>query len=107
VISRTIVDLEQSMVFPLFDPVGDRSIAMAGAQIFHRDVEESFEAFGFPRTRGDWSGDRGAGEIRVGTLSSLSTRAVPRAIVRFRTRHPRTGVTLRVPWSGDVRDCVA
>lgn len=106
-VSRSLADLEAEIGFPLFDRVRNRLLPTPEAELFYRDVEDSFRGMDRLRTSAAWIRDRGAGEIRVASLSALSFSIVPRAIAAFRLAFPDIRVTLHVLWSRDVRDRVA
>lgn len=106
-VSRSLSELEAEIGFPLFDRVRNRLLPTPEALLFYRDVEASFQGMDKLRTSAAWIRDRGAGEIRMASLSALSSSVVPRAISWFRAKHPDIRVTLHVLWSRDVRDRVA
>src|SRR5699024_8828423 len=51
--------------------------------------------------------DFGSGEIRLASLSSLSTNIVPLALKGFQERHPYVSISLQTRLSSEVRDLVA
>ena len=106
-VSRMIAELEQSIGFALFDRVRSRLIPTPEGKLFYAEVEASFRGMDALRNAAARLRDRGSGEIRVGSLSALGATLVPRAIARFRSKHPTVRVTLHVLLSRDVRDLVA
>lgn len=106
-VSRAIAELETGLGFALFDRVRSRLLPTPEARMFYRDVEASFRGMDTLRASAASIRDHGGGEIRIATLSALSTSIVPQAIRLFRALHPETRITLHVLWSRDVRDRVA
>jgi DNA-binding transcriptional LysR family regulator len=106
-VSRMIADLEHAIGFRLFDRVRNRLIATPEARLFHRDVEAAFRGMDALRAAAARIRDRGSGELRIASLSALGATLVPRAIARFRAKHPTVRITLDVLLSRDVRDMVA
>ncbi|MBR0644660.1 LysR family transcriptional regulator [Plastoroseomonas hellenica] len=106
-VSRMIADLEHAVGFSLFDRVRSRLIPTPEARLFYRDVEAAFRGMDALRAAAARIRDRGSGELRVASLSALGATLVPRAIARFRQKHPTVRITLDVLLSRDVRDLVA
>ena len=106
-VSRAVADLEKAIGFPLFARVRDRLVPTPEARHFFRDVEASYRGLDTLRASAARIRDRGAGQLRVGSLSALGSSLVPRAIRRFRDLHPEVPVTLIVASSRSVRDMVA
>lgn len=106
-VSRAIAELERSVRFTLFARVRSRLVPTPEANQFYRDVQESFRGLDTLRAGAARIRDQGSGEIRIATLSALASSLVPKAIRRFRDKHPFVRVTLHVLWSRDIRDRIA
>jgi len=106
-VSRAIAELERSVRFTLFARVRSRLIPTPEANLFYQDVHASFRGLDTLRAGAARIRDQGSGEIRIATLSALASSLVPKAIRRFRDKHPSIPVTLHVLWSRDIRDRVA
>lgn len=106
-VSRALSELEQSLGFALFARVRNRLVPTPEARIFHRDVQAFFRGMDTLRASAARLRDRGSGELRIASLSALSTSVVPRAVAAFLARHPAVRITLDVLLSRDVRDLVA
>jgi DNA-binding transcriptional LysR family regulator len=106
-VSRTIAELERGVGFLLFDRVRNRIIPTPEARLLYREVEASFRGMDTLRATAARIRDHGSGQIRVGSLSALGSTLVPKAVRRFKEKHPEIGVTLMVLPSRDVRDGVA
>ncbi|MGE0723534.1 MAG: LysR substrate-binding domain-containing protein [Alphaproteobacteria bacterium] len=106
-VSRALAELERAIGFALFHRVRNRLVATPEGRLFHGEVEASYRGMDTLRAAAARIRDHGAGELRVATLSALGSALVPRAIRRFRERHPAVRVTLHVLPSRDVRDLVA
>ena len=106
-VSRSIADLERSIGFGLFARVRNRLVPTPEARIFFREVEASFRGLDALRAAAARIRDQGSGELRVASLSALSTSLVPKAIGRFSAKHPEARITLHVLPSREVRDLIA
>lgn len=106
-ISKAIQELERQLGFALFHRARRRLVPTAEAHFYFREVEESFAALSRLRSAAARIRDFGSGEIRIATLSALSTNIVPRALVRFRKRHPDVSITLQTHMSSTVKELVA
>ena len=106
-VSRMIAELERSIGFSLFDRVRNRIIPTPEAKLFYEEVQASFRGMDKLRASIARIRDHGVGQIRIGTLSALSSSLVPNAVRRFREARPDTTITLMVLPSRDVRDGVA
>lgn len=106
-VSKALQELERQLGFRLFDRVRQRLVPTAEGRLYFREVENSFAALSRLRSAGARIRDFGSGEIRVATLSGLSTNIVPRALSRFQKRHPNVQITLQVLMSSAVKDLVA
>jgi DNA-binding transcriptional LysR family regulator len=76
-------------------------------QLLEREVEASFVGMAQLRSAAARIRDFGSGEVRIASLSALSTTIVPRALRQFRSRHPFVAITLQAQISSSVRDLVA
>jgi len=105
--SRALSEMELDLGFPLFDRVRQRLVPTPEAWQFYKSVEASFRGMDTIRAEAARIRDQGTGRLRIATLSLLGSTLVPKAIARFRVRHPDVNVTLHVLVSRDVRDLVA
>jgi len=106
-VSRMIAELERSIGFSLFDRVRNRIIPTPEGKLFYEEVQASFRGMDKLRASVARIRDHGVGQIRVGTLSALSSSLVPAAVRRFHEARPDITITLMVLPSRDVRDGVA
>jgi DNA-binding transcriptional LysR family regulator len=106
-VSRLIAELERSLGFSLFDRVRNRIVPTPEGRTFFAEVEANFVGMDRLRTAAARIRDYGAGQLRVASLSALSSSIVPNAVKRFRDLRPDATVTLMVLPSRDVRDGVA
>jgi len=106
-VSKAIMTLERSIGFKLFDREKGRLTPSAEGQLFYREVQASLAGIAKLRSSAARIRDYGSGDIRVACLSAFSTNIVPRAIAKFRKRHPDIAVTLSVAASSVIRDMVA
>lgn len=106
-ISKAIQELERQLGFVLFHRTRRRLVPTAEAHFYFREVEDSFAALSRLRSAAARIRDFGSGEIRIATLSALSTNIVPRALVRFRKLHPDVSITLQTHMSSTVKELVA
>ncbi|KUL96477.1 LysR family transcriptional regulator [Bosea sp. WAO] len=105
-VSRSIGELEQALGFRLFDRVRNRLVITHEGRLFYDQVEASFRGLDHLRATAARIRDHGSGGLRLGCQSVLSSSLVPRALQRFRERHPQSEVTLMVLPSRDIRDGV-
>ena len=106
-VSKAIQDLERTIGIALFDRTKGRMVPTAEARLFFREVEGSFHGLVRLRAAAARIRDFGSGEIRLATLSALSTTVVPKALRAFRARRPDVAVTMLAPMSSVIRDLVA
>lgn len=106
-VSKAIMTLERSIGFKLFDREKGRLTPSAEGQLFYREVQASLAGIAKLRSSAARIRDYGSGDIRVACLSAFSTNVTPRAIAKFRKRHPDIAVTLTVAASSVIRDMVA
>ncbi|WP_276120106.1 LysR substrate-binding domain-containing protein [Pararhizobium qamdonense] len=106
-VSKAIQELERNLGFPLFVRAKGKMSPTAEARLFFRDVEASFSGLITLRNAASRIRDFGSGEIRIASLSALSTNIVPKALTVFRKRHPQVAITFQTHLSSVVRDLVA
>jgi DNA-binding transcriptional LysR family regulator len=106
-VSKAIQELERSVGFALFDRKKGRMVPTPEAQLFESEVEASFIGMAHLRTSAARIRDFGSGEIRITSLSALSTNIVPTALSAFRKKHPLVAITFQTHMSSIVRDLVA
>lgn len=106
-LSRLIAELERSLGFALFARVRSRFVPTPEGRLFYEEVEATFRGMDKLRATAARIRDNGAGQLRVATLSALSSSIVPSAIRRFRITRPDATVTLMVLSSREVRNGVA
>ncbi len=105
-VSKSLQELERQLGFALFHRSRKRLVPTAEARLWFREVEGAFEALSRLDSAAARIRDFGSGQIRIATLSALSTNVVPRALRRFRDRHPDVSVTLQARMSATVRELV-
>lgn len=106
-ISRSVLELERTVGFALFDRVRGRLVPTAEGRLFFRDVSEAFTGLEKLRASAARIRDFGSGDIRLASLAALGSTLVPRALELFFQRHAETGITLQIGSSAAVRDMVA
>jgi DNA-binding transcriptional LysR family regulator len=106
-VSRSLVEFERSVGFPLFARIRNRLVATPEARLLYDEVKAAFRGVDMIRGAAARIRDHGSGQIRVASLFAASQLLVPKAIAIFRRKHPNTLVTLLVLPSRDVRDLVA
>ncbi|KRE16998.1 LysR family transcriptional regulator [Bosea sp. Root381] len=106
-LSRLVAELERSLGFALFARVRNRFVPTPEGRLFYEEVEATFRGMDKLRATAARIRDYGAGQLRVATLSALSSSIVPNAVKRFRLARPDAAVTLMVLPSRDVRNGVA
>ncbi len=107
VVSKTIQELERSLGFALFHRIKGRLHPTAEGQLFFREIEKAFVGLAHLRGAAARIRDHGSGEIRIASLSALSTNLVPRALRAFMVRNPTVAVTFQARMSSTIRDLVA
>lgn len=105
-VSKAIQELEHQLGFPLFHRTRKRLTPTAEARLYLREVEESFAALSRLRSAAARIRDFGSGQIRIATLSALSTNIVPRALRRFSDRNPNVSITLQTRMSSTVKELI-
>jgi DNA-binding transcriptional LysR family regulator len=98
-VSKAIAEMERAVGFALFH--------RAEGQLLFREVEQTFTGLAHLRGAAARIRDYGSGELRIGSLSALSTNVMPRALAAFMKRHPQVAVTFQARMSSVVRDLVA
>ncbi|MBR9763017.1 MAG: LysR family transcriptional regulator [Rhodobacteraceae bacterium] len=105
-VSKALQDLEQSVGFALFDRVRKRLQPTAEGRLFFREVETNFAALANLHSAAGRIRDFGSGQLRIATLSALSTNVVPAALKRFHDANPDVSITLQARMSSTVKDLV-
>jgi DNA-binding transcriptional LysR family regulator len=106
-VSKMIQELERSLGFDLFQRIKGRLHPTPEGQLFYREVEQAFLGLGHLRGAAARIRDYGSGELRIASLSALSTNVLPRALHAFMQRNPNVAVTFQARMSSNVRDLVA
>jgi DNA-binding transcriptional LysR family regulator len=106
-VSKAIQELEWQIGFSLFHREKGRMIATAEAQMFFQEVEKSFSGLIYLRSAAARIRDFGSGELRLVSLSALSTNIVPKALRAFQLRHPNVSITFQARMSSLVKELVA
>lgn len=106
-VSKMIQDMEHSIGFLLFHRIKGRLKSTAEGQLFFREVEQTFTGLAHLRGAAARIRDYGSGELRIASLSALSTNVIPRALASFIKSHPGIAVTFQTRMSSVVRDLVA
>jgi DNA-binding transcriptional LysR family regulator len=104
--SRALADMEVSLGFSLFDRVRQRLVPTPEAWQLYKTIEASYRGMDTIRAEAARIRDQGTGRLRVASLSLLGSTLVPKAIGRFREKHPDISITYHVLLSRDVRDLV-
>lgn len=106
-VSKAIQQLERDIGFALFRRERGRMFPTAEATIFFKEVEGSFTGLTKLKSAAARIRDFGSGEIKVASLSALSTNVLPRALSAFQSRHPNVAITFQAQLSSTVKDLVA
>lgn len=106
-VSKMIQELERSLGFALFQRVKGRLHPTPEGQLFFREVEHAFLGLAHLRGAAARIRDFGSGELKIASLSALSTNVLPRALKVFMSRNPNIAVTFQARMSSTVRDLVA
>lgn len=106
-VSRALSELRGEVGFALFERVRGRLVPTPEGQLFFADVAANFAGLDRLRAAAARIRDFGSGTIRIASLAALGSTLVPRALRRFRDRHPGIAITLQVASSATVRDLVA
>lgn len=106
-VSKAIQELERQIGFQLFHREKRRMTPTSEARLFFQEVQNSFTGLVHLRSAAARIRDFGSGEIRLVSLSALSTNLVPRALRAFQLRHPNVMITFQARMSSMVKDLVA
>ncbi|MBB4184722.1 LysR substrate-binding domain-containing protein [Sinorhizobium terangae] len=106
-VSKAIQELERGTGLALFHRINGRLVPTSEAQLFFREVEQSFTGLIHLRSAAARIRDFGSGEIRLASLSALSTNVVPKALYAFQKRHPEVAITFQARMSSMVKDLVS
>lgn len=106
-VSKMIQELERSLGFALFQRIKGRLHPTPEGQLFFREVEHAFLGLAHLRGAAARIRDFGSGELKIASLSALSTNVLPRALKAFMSRNPNIAVTFQARMSSTVRDLVA
>ena len=106
-VSKSIQELERAIGFELFHRIKGRLKPTAEGQLFFREVEQAFVGLAHLRGAAARIRDFGSGELRVASLSALSTNVMPHALAALIGRHPGLAITFQARMSSVVRDLVA
>lgn len=106
-VSRSIVEFEGSVGFPLFARIRNRLVATPEGRMLYDEIKAALHGLDSIRATAGRIRDHGSGELRVAALSSASHSVIPRAVASFRKKHPNVRVTLQILPSRDVRNLIA
>jgi len=106
-VSKAIAEMERSIGFALFHRIKGRLHITAEGQLLFREVEQTFTGLTHLRSSAARIRDYGSGELRVASLSALSTNVLPQALKAFTDRYPQVAITFQARMSSVVRDLVA
>lgn len=106
-VSKAIQELERVIGFPLFHRIKGRMSPTAEGNLFIREVESAFSGLVHLRGAAARIRDFGSGEIRVASLSALSTNVMPKALKNFQLKHPDVAITFQARLSSEVKELVA
>lgn len=106
-VSKAIQELERVIGFPLFHRIKGRMSPTAEGNLFFHEVETSFSGLVHLRGAAARIRDFGSGEIKVASLSALSTNVMPKALKSFQLKHPDVAITFQARLSSEVKELVA
>lgn len=106
-VSKAVMELERQVGFELFDRRSGRMLPTVEARLFFREVEGAFSGLTHLKAAAARIRDFGSGEIRIASLSALSTNIMPKALRNFQKRHPDVAITFQARMSSMVKDLVA
>jgi DNA-binding transcriptional LysR family regulator len=106
-VSKAIHELEKAVGFSLFHRTKGRMSPTVEGGLFFREVEGSFLGLIHLKSAAARIRDYGSGEIRVASLSALSTSVMPKAMREFQKRHPKIAITFQSLMSSSVKELVA
>ena len=105
-VTRLVKDLEVQLGLALFTRRAGRMTPTSHAQSLYRDVERYF--FSLERVleaARTLRNDRG-GQLRLAAMPTLSSRTLPKAISRFRERHPDVDIAIASEVSIRILDAI-
>ena len=105
-VSRSIVEFERSVGFPLFARIRNRLVATPEGRMLYDEIKAALHGLDSIRATAARIRDQGSGEIRVASLLSASHSVVPRAVAVFQRKHPNVRITLLSLPSRDVRGLI-
>lgn len=105
-VSKALQELEHYLGLALFHRERKRLSPTAEARLWFSEVESAYATLARLGSAAARIRDFGTGQLRIATLSALSTNIVPRALKRFRTMQPGVSITLQTRMSSTVRDIV-
>lgn len=103
-VSRSVVELERSVGFPLFARIRNRLVATPEGRMLYEEVKVTFQGLDSIKATAARIRDHGSGEIRV---VSAGHSVIPKAVAIFRKRHPNVRITLHILPSREVRSLIA
>ncbi|MES0041892.1 LysR substrate-binding domain-containing protein [Mesorhizobium sp. M0091] len=106
-VSKAVQELERTVGFALFNRAKGRMSPTAEGRLFFREVETSFSGLIHLKSAAARIRDFGSGEIRVASLSALSTNVMPKVMRSFQKRHPQVAITFQARMSSSVKELVA
>jgi len=106
-VSKAIQELERSVGFALFDRIKGRMVPTPEGQLLFREVAQSFIGMVQMRNAAARIRDFGTGELRIASLSALSTTLLPMALRGFQLQHPDVAITYQARMSSEVRELMA
>lgn len=105
-VSKAIQDLEYQLGFRLFERERKRLVPTAEARLWFKEIENAYGALARLGSAAARIRDFGSGQLRIATLSALSTNIVPQALKRLMLIQPNVSITLQTRMSSTVRDIV-
>jgi DNA-binding transcriptional LysR family regulator len=106
-VSKGVQELERAVGFPLFHRTKGRMTPTVEGGLFFREVENSFSGLIHLNSAAARIREFGSGEIRVASLSALSTNVMPKVMRAFQKRHPTVAITFQVRTSSSVKELIA
>jgi len=106
-VSKGIQELERSVGFALFDRIKGRMVPTPEGQLLFREVSQSFIGMAQLRNAAARIRDFGTGELRIASLSAMSTTLLPMALRGFQLQHPDVAITYQARMSSEVRELMA
>jgi DNA-binding transcriptional LysR family regulator len=106
-ISRSLKRLEDTTKLKLFERSGPRLIPTPEAQLFHREILDTY--VGLDRLRQTVARIRsaGTGTLRIASSAALGLTFVPKVLKSFLAKRPQVSVTFEIANSAAVRNLVA